>query len=142
MPSLMNIFNVAGSALSAQSQRLNVTASNLANADSTTGPDGQPYRAKQVVFAVNPIAGGAQTTSGQQVGGVQVTGVIDDPSPMRSVYDPSNPAANGDGYVTMPNVDPVQEMVNMISASRSYQANVETLNTAKNLMLKTLTIGN
>jgi len=140
MPSLMNIFNVAGSAMSAQAQRLNVTASNLANADSTTGPDGQPYKAKQVVFAVDPL-GGARTASGQQVGGVQVTGVIDDPSPMKTSYDPDNPAANQDGYVTLPNVDPVQEMVNMMSASRSYQANVETLNTAKQLMLKTLTIG-
>jgi flagellar basal-body rod protein FlgC len=138
--SLMNIFKVAGSALTAESQRLNVTASNLANADSTTGPDGKPYRAKQVVFAVDPL-GGARTTSGQQVGGVQVTGVVDDPTPMKTTYDPSNPAANSDGYVTAPNVDPVQEMVNMISASRSYQANIETLNTAKNLMLKTLTIG-
>ena len=138
--SLMNIFKVAGSALTAESQRLNVTASNLANADSTTGPDGKPYRAKQVVFGVDPL-GGTRTASGQQVGGVQVTGVIDDPSPMKTSYDPSNPAANADGYVTLPNVDPVQEMVNMISASRSYQANVETLNTAKQLMLKTLTIG-
>src|SRR3954454_23161005 len=82
MPSLMNIFSVAGSAMSAQSQRLNVTASNLANADSTTGPDGQPYRAKQVVFAVDPL-GGTRSASGQQVGGVQVTGVVDDPSPMK-----------------------------------------------------------
>jgi flagellar basal-body rod protein FlgC len=138
--SLMNIFKVAGSALTAESQRLNVTASNLANADSTTGPDGKPYRAKQVVFAVDPL-GGARSASGQQVGGVQVTGVVDDPTPMKTTYDPSNPAANADGYVTSPNVDPVQEMVNMISASRSYQANIETLNTAKNLMLKTLTIG-
>jgi flagellar basal-body rod protein FlgC len=138
--SLMNIFKVAGSAVTAESQRLNVTASNLANADSTTGPDGKAYRAKQVVFAVDPL-GGARAKSGQQVGGVQVTGVIDDPTPMKTSYDPSNPAANPDGYVEMPNVDPVQEMVNMISASRSYQANVETLNTAKNLMLKTLTIG-
>jgi flagellar basal-body rod protein FlgC len=137
----MNIFGVAGSALSAESQRLNVTASNLANANSTTGPDGQPYRAKQVVFAVDPLADSARSASGQQVGGVRVTSVIDDPSPMKTVYDPSNPAANGDGYVTMPNVDSVQEMVNMISASRSYQANIETLNTAKNLMLKTLTLG-
>ncbi|QYD70768.1 flagellar basal body rod protein FlgC [Paraburkholderia edwinii] len=136
----MNIFKVAGSALTAESQRLNVTASNLANADSTTGPDGKPYRAKQVVFAVDPL-GGARSASGQQVGGVQVTGVVDDPTPMKTTYDPSNPAANADGYVTAPNVDPVQEMVNMISASRSYQANIETLNTAKNLMLKTLTIG-
>lgn len=138
--SLMNIFTVAGSALSAQSERLNVTASNLANADSTTGPDGQPYRAKQVVFEVKPV-GGARTASGQQVGGVQVSNVIDDPTPMKTTYDPSNPSADENGYVTRPNVDPVQEMVNMISASRSYQANVETLNTAKNLMLKTLTIG-
>ncbi|WDD95610.1 flagellar basal body rod protein FlgC [Burkholderia sp. FERM BP-3421] len=140
MPSLMNIFDVAGSAMSAQSQRLNVTASNLANADSVTGPDGKPYKAKQVVFAADPV-GGARTRSGQGVGGVKVTQVIDDPSPMKRTYDPSNPAAGEDGYVEMPNVDPVQEMVNMISASRSYQANVETLNTAKQLMLKTLTIG-
>jgi len=140
MPSLMNIFGVAGSALSAQSQRLNVTASNLANADSASGPDGKPYKAKQVVFATDPI-GGARTASGQGVGGVRVTKVVDDPSPMKSTYDPANPAADANGYVQMPNVDPVQEMVNMISASRSYQANVETLNTAKTLMLKTLTIG-
>lgn len=138
--SLLNIFDIAGSALSAESQRLNVTASNLANANSATGPDGQPYKAKQVVFATDP-EGGASSESGQQVGGVKVTGVIDDPSPMKTVYDPSNPAAGQDGYVKMPNVDPVQEMVNMISASRSYQANVETLNTAKTLMLKTLTLG-
>jgi flagellar basal-body rod protein FlgC len=138
--SLMSIFQVAGSALSAESQRLNVTASNLANADSTTGPDGQPYRAKQVVLATDP-QGGARSGSGQQIGGVKVTGVIDDPSPMKTIYDPKNPAAGPDGYVKMPNVDPVQEMVNMISASRSYQADVETLNTAKTLMLKTLTLG-
>jgi flagellar basal-body rod protein FlgC len=140
MPSLMNIFNVAGSAMSAESERLNVTASNLANVDSTTGPDGKPYVAKQVVFAVDPL-GGARTASGQQVGGVKVTGVVDDPTPMKTVYDPGNPAANPEGYVTMPNVNPVEEMVNMISASRAYQANVETLNTAKQLMLKALTIG-
>lgn len=130
----MNIFDIAGSAMSAQSQRMNVTASNLANADSATGPDGQPYRAKQVVFAVAP--------SGQQnLGGVQVAGVIEDPSPMRTVYDPKNPMANESGYVSMPNVNVVEEMVNMISASRSYQANVEVLNTAKTMMLKTLTVG-
>ncbi len=130
----MNIFSVAGSAMTAQSQRMNVTASNLANADSVAGPDGQPYRAKQVVFEVAP--------SGQQdIGGVQVSRVIEDPSPARMVYDPKNPHANGDGYVAMPNVNVVEEMTNMISASRSYQANVEVLNTAKTLMVKTLTIG-
>jgi flagellar basal-body rod protein FlgC len=138
--SLFSILDISGSALTAQSQRLNTVASNLANADSATSANGQPYKAKQVVFAVDPL-GGARSGSGQQVGGVQVKGVIDDPTPMKTSYDPSNPAANADGYVTLPNVDPVQEMVNMISASRSYQANVETLNTAKQLMLKTLTIG-
>jgi flagellar basal-body rod protein FlgC len=134
----MNIFDVAGSAMSAQSQRMNVTASNLANADSVSGPDGQPYRAKQVVFAV---AAGDQQDPSAAVGGVQVAGVIEDQSPLKMVYDPKHPLANGDGYVAMPNVNVVEEMVNMISASRSYQANVEVLNTAKTMMLKTLTIG-
>lgn len=131
---LMSIFDVAASAMSAQSQRMNVTASNLANADSVTGPDGQPYRAREVVFQVNPVMG-------QEIGGVKVTGVVANPAPPRMVYDPKNPAANTDGYVAMPNVNVVEEMVNMISASRSYQANVEALNTAKTLMLKTLTVG-
>ncbi|MDM0042933.1 flagellar basal body rod protein FlgC [Variovorax dokdonensis] len=130
----MNIFNVAGSAMTAQSQRMNVTASNLANADSVAGPDGQPYRAKQVVFELAP---GAQ----QDIGGVQVSRVVDDPSPPKMLYDPKNPLANAEGYVAMPNVNVVEEMTNMISASRSYQANVEVLNTAKTLMLKTLTVG-
>ena len=129
-----SIFDIAGSAMTAQSQRMNVTASNLANADSVAGPDGQPYRARQVVFEVAPSAG-------QAIGGVRVARVIEDPSPMRMMHDPKNPLANSEGYVTMPNVNVVEEMVNMISASRSYQANVEVLNTAKTLMLKTLTVG-
>ena len=130
----MNIFNVAGSAMAAQSQRMNVTASNLANAESAAGPDGQPYRARQVMFEV---AG----TGGQDIGGVSVAGVIEDSAPAKLVFDPKNPHANADGYVAMPNVNVVEEMTNMISASRSYQANVEVLNTAKTLMVKTLTIG-
>ena len=132
--SSVGIFQIAGSAMTAQSQRMNTTASNLANADSIAGPDGQPYRARQVVFEMAPA-------NGQGIGGVRVARVIEDPSPMRMVHDPKNPLANAEGYVTMPNVNVVEEMVNMISASRSYQANVEVLNTAKTLMLKTLTIG-
>lgn len=128
------VFAIAGSALTAQSQRMNVAASNMANADSVAGPDGQPYRARQVVFEAAPLPGDA-------VGGVRVSAVIEDPSPLRLVHDPKNPAANAEGYVAMPNINPVEEMVNMISASRSYQANVEVLNTAKTLMLKTLTVG-
>ena len=130
----VGIFQIAGSAMAAQSQRMNTTASNLANADSVSGPDGQPYRAKQVVFEMAPA-------SGQGIGGVRVARVIEDPSPLRLQHDPKNPLANADGYVAMPNVNVVEEMVNMISASRAYQANVEVLNTAKTMMLKTLTIG-
>ena len=132
--SSVGIFQIAGSALAAQSQRMNTTASNLANADSVSGPDGQPYRAKQVVFEMVPA-------NGQAIGGVRVARVVEDPSPLRMQHDPKNPLANAEGYVAMPNVNVVEEMVNMISASRSYQANVEVLNTAKTMMLKTLTIG-
>jgi flagellar basal-body rod protein FlgC len=132
--SLFNIFNISGSAMAAQAQRLNVVASNLANADSATGPDGKPYHAKQVVFSTAPIAG--------QVGaGVNVSAVVEDTSPMKVVYDPKHPLADAKGYVTLPNVNPVDEMVNMISASRSYQNNVDVMNTSKTLLLKTLTIG-
>ncbi|ACY84069.1 flagellar basal body rod protein FlgC [Edwardsiella piscicida] len=132
--SLLSIFDISGSALTAQSKRMNVAASNLANADSVTGPDGEPYRAKQVVFQVKPGAG-------EEIGGVQVSQVVDDPAPDRLVYQPGNPLADAKGYVRMPNVDVVGEMVNSIAASRSYQANVEVLNTTKSLMMKTLTLG-
>jgi flagellar basal-body rod protein FlgC len=132
--SLFNIFNIAGSAMTAQSQRLNVVASNLANVDSATGPDGKPYHAKQVVFSTVP-------TPGQTGDGVKVSAVVEDTSPMKVVYDPKHPMADAQGYVTLPNVNPVDEMVNMISASRSYQNNVDVLNTSKSLLLKTLTIG-
>jgi flagellar basal-body rod protein FlgC len=132
--SMFNVFTIAGSALSAQSVRLNTTASNLANADSVVGADGEPYRAKQAVFAAVPVAG----PSAQ---GVKVTEVVESAAPMRMMYDPANPAANGEGYVEMPNVNVVEEMVNMISASRSYQNNVEVMNTARTLLQRTLTIG-
>lgn len=132
--SIFNIFNIAGSAMTAQSQRLNVVASNLANADSATGPDGKPYRAKQVVFSTLPV-------DGQGGAGVKVAAVVDDPSPMKMVYDPQHPMADAKGYVTMPNVNVVEEMVNMISASRSYQNQADVMNTSKSMLLKTLTIG-
>ena len=131
--SLFNIFNVAGSAMSAQAQRLNATASNMANADSATSPTGEAYRAKAVVFESVPTASGAT--------GVRVREVVEDPSPLKQVYDPKHPMADDKGYVSMPNVNVVDEMVNMLSASRSYQTNVETMNAAKTMLLKTLTIG-
>ena len=132
--SMMRIFNVSGSAVSAQSQRLNVVASNLANADTVAGPDGQAYKARQVVFQTVPMgdAGAA---------GVQVRAVAEDNTEGRRVHEPSHPQADADGYVTYSNVNAVEEMVNMISASRSYQNNVEVMNTAKSLLLKTLQMG-
>ena len=120
--------------MAAQSQRLNVIASNLANADSATSANGQPYRAKQVMFSAMSVDGG-------EVPGVRVTSVVEDTSPMRMLYDPKHPMANDQGYVAMPNVNVVDEMVNMISASRAYQNNVDAMNTSKTLLLKTLTIG-
>ena len=131
---IFSTFHIAGSALSAQSMRLNAVASNLANADSIVSADGKPYRAKQVVFEATPINGEA----GQ---GVRVKQIVEDASPGRMTYDPRNPVADERGYVTMPNVSVVDEMVNMISASRSYQTNAEVMNTAKQLLLKTLTLG-
>jgi flagellar basal-body rod protein FlgC len=132
--SLSNIFSVAGSAMNAQSQRLNTVASNLANADSATSADGTPYKAKQVVFAAAPVGENGAT-------GVNVAAVVEDQSPMKMVYDPKNPLADEKGYVTMPNVNVVEEMVNMISASRSYQSNADMMNTTKTLLLKTLSLG-
>ena len=131
--SLFSIFAVAGSALTAQSMRLNVVASNLANADSATSSAGEPYRARQVLFSAEPVAGAAV--------GVRVKRVLEDDLPARVIYDPKHPLADDKGYVTYPNVNVAEEMVNMISASRSYQNNVEVMNTAKQLLAKTLTLG-
>ena len=140
--SLFQIFNVAGSATSAQTQRLNVVASNLANADTVAGPDGQAYKARQVVFQTQLMSEVAGTGGAAGAAGVRVSTIAEDNTPGRRVHDPKHPAADTQGYVTYSNVNPVEEMVNMISASRSYQNNVEVMNTAKNLLLKTLQLGN
>ena len=134
--SLFNVFKVSSSAMSAQSLRLNAVASNLANVDSAVSADGQPYRAKQVVFQATPMG-----NTGGTAQGVRVTQVVESAAPARMTYDPHNPLADENGYVAMSNVDPVEEMVNMISASRSYQTNVEVMNTAKQMLMRTLQIG-
>lgn len=131
---LLSIFDISASALTAQSQRLNVSASNMANAESVAGPDGEPYRAKQVVFQMSP-------QGGHEMGGVRVSQLIEDPSEPRMEYKPGHPLADEKGYVRMPNVDMVGEMINTISASRSYQANLEVMTTAKTLLQKTLMLG-
>jgi flagellar basal-body rod protein FlgC len=122
--SMLNIFNVAGSAVSAQSQRLNVVASNLANADTVAGPDGQAYKARQVTFQTQLLG----ATNDAASAGVTVSTISEDNTPGRRVHDPKHPGADADGYVTYSNVNPVEEMVNMISASRSYQNNIEVMN--------------
>ncbi len=143
--SMLNIFNVSGSAISAQSQRLNVVASNLANADTVAGPDGTAYKARQLTFQSQVMGalgqGGAGGSPDAASAGVTVSNISEDPSPGRRTYDPKHPQADDQGYVTYSNVNAVEEMVNMISASRSYQNNVEVMNTAKTLLLKTLQMG-
>jgi flagellar basal-body rod protein FlgC len=137
--SLFKVFNIAGSGVQAQSQRLSVVASNLANAESVAGPDGQPYKARHVIFKAQAMGPQPQDHS---TPGVRVNQIIEDDSPLRKVYDPKHASADEQGYVSMPNVNPVDEMVNMISASRSYQSNIEVMNTAKTLLQKTLQLGN
>jgi flagellar basal-body rod protein FlgC len=136
--SMMKIFDISGSAVSAQSQRLNAVASNLANVDSVAGPDGQAYKSRQVVFQTVLMGQGRQP---EGAAGVRVSTIAEDNTPGRRVHDPKHPGADGEGYVTYSNVNAVEEMVNMISASRSYQNNVEVMNTARSLLLKTLQIG-
>ena len=131
--SLMKILSISSTAVMAESQRLNVVASNLANADSVAGPDGAAYKARQVVFRTRTDKAGEN--------GVQVSQIVEDQTPGKRNFDPANPLADAEGYVTQSNVNVVEEMVNMISASRSYQNNIEVMNTAQELMSKTLQIG-
>ncbi len=145
---LFDAIDVAGSGLAAERLRMDVTAGNLANAQTTQGADGQPYRRREVVLQ-EAQAGGqsfgsmlssavAGTSSASPVNGVQVAGVVEDPDAPRRVYDPGHPDADAQGYVTLPNVNPVTEMVDLIGASRSYEANVTAMQAAKQLFSKTL----
>ena len=137
--SLTNVFNIAGSGMSAQSTRLNTVASNLANAESVSGTAAGAYKARHPVFeAVRGQLGTAGTEPGAAV---KVMGIMEDTRAPEMRYQPGNPLANAEGYVFAPNVNVVEEMTNMISASRSYQANVEMMNTAKTLLQRTLTLG-
>jgi len=136
--SMLSIFNVSGSAASAQSQRLNVVASNLANVDTVAGPNGQAYKARQVTFQTELVG---RTANDPTAAGVRVSTISEDQTPGRKVHDPKHPSADAEGYVTYSNVNAVEEMVNMISASRSYQNNIEVMNTAKSLLMKTLQMG-
>ncbi len=135
--SLLNVFDIAGSSMSAQSVRLNVTSSNLANAQSVGGKEEDTYHSRSPVFSAVMQSLGRNSASV----GVKVVGIYDDPGKLEQQYQPNNPLANEDGYVFLPNVNMVDEMANMISASRSYQSSVEVLNTSKQMILATLRMG-
>ena len=135
--SLFNVFDIAGSAMNAQSVRLNVTASNLANAGNTGGDPDKVYRAKQPVFASfsDSMAHQSGMTS------VRLQGIVESDAPLQMRYQPDHPDADADGNIYISNVNAVEEMVNMMSASRSYRNNVEIINTTKDLLLQTLSLG-
>jgi flagellar basal-body rod protein FlgC len=134
---LLANFQISGSALSAQTLRLNTTASNMANAETVAGSEEEAYRARETVFQSLVYDKTRPAESG-----VQMLGIVESKAPVRLKYDPQHPMANDQGYVYTSNVNTVEEMVNMLSASRSYQNNVEVLNTSKELMLRTLSMGN
>jgi flagellar basal-body rod protein FlgC len=139
--SLVGTLAIAGSGMSAESERLSAIASNIANANSAVGAGGQPYRAREVVFQTAPLQGDdGDDAPSLGMSGVKVAAIVESDAPTHSVYDPSSSFADSNGYVQMPNVSPVDEMVNMISAQQDYQANLEAFNVAKTLALRTLTI--
>ena len=149
--SFFGALDISASGLSAERMRMDVVAENLANAQTTRGPNGGPYQRKEVVLAtaqgdgfrsalagaVGSGVGGGVSRSSQAPGGVQVAGIVADDAPARRVYDPGHPDADGQGYVSLPNVNPVTEMVDLISASRAYEANVTAMQTAKTMFTKT-----
>ena len=143
--SFFDAISIAASGLTAERVRMDVTSENLANADTTQGANGQPYQRQDVVLqqaggfnAALSSAMGTSAITGTAAGGVQVAGIVSDSTPDQEVYDPSNPSANAQGYVKMPNVNPVNEMVDMIDESRSYESDVTAMNTAKEMYEKTL----
>jgi flagellar basal-body rod protein FlgC len=142
--SLFGGLEISASGLTAERLRMDVTAENLANAQTTRGANGQPYRRKEVVLQEAPGSFGASLSKAMgggesgSTGGVQVAGVVQDSSPLKRVYDPGHPDADAQGYVSMPNVDTVTEMVDLISASRAYEANVTAMNAAKQMFSHTL----
>jgi flagellar basal-body rod protein FlgC len=131
--SMFDSLRVSASGMTAERLRMDVIADNLANADTTRGPNGGPYRRKEVVLE----SGGAGSFD-NVLAGVHAAGIVDDPSPPRRVYDPGHPDADAQGYVTMPNVNSVTEMVDLITSTRGYEADVQAMNQAKSMFLRTL----
>lgn len=141
--SLFNVMNLAGSALAAQTVRLNTTASNMANANSAASSIDETYRARHPVFqtVLDPALDGGFDLAEPASVGVEVAGIVESNAPLRREYQPGHPLADESGYVFMPNVNVVEEMANMISASRSYQTNVEIMEASKQMLTRTLALG-
>jgi flagellar basal-body rod protein FlgC len=139
--SLFQVFNVAGSALNAQTIRLNTTASNLANAESVNGDATKVYRARHPVFQAMMDSSSDEFAGQDAATGVRVLGVVESTAPPQMRYQPDNPLSNKDGYIFSSNVNSIEEMTNMISANRSFATNIEAINTARDLLLKTLSMG-
>lgn len=135
--SLISALTIAGNGMSAQSMRLATTVSNLANANSVTSSTGAPYRAREVVFAAQPLR---TSSNGMQLDTVRTAGIVESMMPYRLLYEPGNPLANPEGYVQSSNVNPIESMVNMLSASRAYQDNVTAANVLKTVAIKTLSL--
>jgi flagellar basal-body rod protein FlgC len=132
--------DISGSALSAERTRVNIASSNLANAETTRGPDGQPYKRLDPVFEAVPMMGPGDTLGAEQTSGVKVARITPDASPGRKVYSPGHPDADPEGFVTLPNVNPVYEVVNLLSASRGYEANATAVETLKQMAQRGLDI--
>jgi flagellar basal-body rod protein FlgC len=143
--SFTDAFSVLASGLDAQRARLAVVSSNLANVQTTRTPEGGPYRRRDVVFTATPVAPRFESELAARLNevnhGVEVSGVVTDPRPLKTLYEPGHPDADENGYVRYPNVNPMEEMVNMMSALRSYEANVTAVNATKSMALKALEIG-
>ena len=141
MGTLRNAINASASALEVERARIEVAVSNMANAESTRGPDGQPYRRRNVVLAAAPEGGFDAALTGAGAVGVRLDGVVEDQSPFRRRYDPSHPDADGEGFVAMPNVDAPEELVDMLSATRAYQANITAIGLIRDMVQKALDLG-
>jgi len=139
--SLFTVFNTAGSALNAETIRLNTTASNLANAESVNGDSTKVYRARHPVFQAMMDSSSDEFEGQDAAVGVRVLGVVESTAPPQMRYQPDNPLSNKDGYIFSSNVNSIEEMTNMISANRSFATNIEAINTARDLLLKTLSMG-
>lgn len=141
MPTLSSAVSVAASALSAERTRIEVAVSNIANSESTRGADGKPYRRRDVVLTTDPIQTFDQALGTASATGVKVAGIVEDTAPARRRYDPSHPDADGEGFVELPNINPAEEMVDMVGASRAYQANLTAISLIRDLVSKSLELG-